>query len=100
MGIPLISNIEQANNGEFWLVDSNSIYGGLYHVDTIAQRDSLPTQRLKVGMLCYVLNTDMYYRYNSNNTWSEFSAGGVSESEIIDEEEKQSMKNIFNIDEI
>lgn len=99
MGIPLISNIEQANNGEFWLVDSNSIYGGLYHVDTIEQRDSLPKQRLKVGMLCYVLNTDMYYKYNSSNVWEEFSAGGVKDSEFIDEEEKQNMKDIFKVNE-
>ena len=33
MAITLISNIKQANNGKFWLVDSNDIRGGLYHVD-------------------------------------------------------------------
>ena len=29
MSRPLISNITQSNDGEFWLVDSNAIYGGL-----------------------------------------------------------------------
>ena len=99
MGIPLISNIEQANNGEFWLVDSNAIYGGLYHVNVAAERDSLPTQRLKVGMLCYVLEEDTYYKYTENGTWDEFVIG-ISSVEVIDQEEIDELKNIFNNDTV
>lgn len=96
MGIPLISNIEQANEGEFWLVDSNAIYGGLYHVDSIQQRDSLPTQRLKIGMLCYVSEADTYYKYTQGKTWIEFTSGvGVSSNAVIDAEEKQELADIF-----
>ena len=101
MGIPLISNIEQANNGDFWLVDSNAIYGGLYHVDTIVQRNSLPAKRLKVGMLCYVASDDTYYKYTASETWVEFSAGGeIKDTELIDDQEKQVLKDIFNTDNI
>lgn len=100
MGIPLISNIEQANNGEFWLVDSNAIYGGLYHVNVPAERDSLPTQRLKVGMLCYVLEEDTYYKYTEDGSWILFSTGAGMNYEVIDQEEIDEMKNIFNNDTV
>ena len=46
-GIPLISHITQKDGGDFWLVDSNAIYGGLYHVDSPNQMRSLPEKRLK-----------------------------------------------------
>lgn len=98
VGIPLISNITQANDGVFWLVDSNAVHGGLYHVNTIAERDSLPVDNLKVGMLCYVANDDLYYKYNNINEWEEFTVGGNIET--IDQEEIDELKNIFNKDTV
>lgn len=97
-GVPLTSNITQANNQEFWLVDSNAIYGGLYHVSTEAERDTLPAQRLKVGMLCYVSDLDTYYKYTADGTWEVFTAGGASSSDIIDQEEIDTIKTMFNIE--
>lgn len=96
-GIPLISNLIQANNGEFWIVDSNAIYGGLYHVDTIEQMITLPVSRLKQGMLCYVKDKDIYYKY-MDKEWIEFTvSGGSSDNNyIIDELEIQKMVNIFS----
>ncbi len=97
-GIPLISNIEQKNGGEFWLVDSNAIYGGLYHVSTQDQMNALPEIRLKPGMLCYVSNEDAYYKYK-NNEWIKWSLG-ENTNDIIPEEEIQKMINIFKSDTV
>lgn len=93
MSIPLISNITQSNDGDFWLVDSNAIYGGLYHVDNTSQMNNLPTARLKQGMLCYVKQDDVYYKYKDEQ-WIEWSLGGNND-DIIDEYEKQELINIF-----
>ena len=66
MAITLISNIKQANNGTFWLVDSNDIRGGLYHVDQKAEMQVLPVDNLKEGMLCYVAAEERFYQYKKN----------------------------------
>lgn len=95
MSIPLISNISQKNNGEFWLVDSNAIYGGLYHVDNVQQMEQLPTIRLKIGMICYVKEQDMYYKY-LDHVWEPWTLSGSNDN-IIDEAETQELCNIFNI---
>ena len=100
-GVPLTSNITQANNQDFWLVDSNAIYGGLYHVNTISERNALPIQRLKVGMLCYVFEEDAYYKYAEDKSWIPFTVGGGIDSiEVIDQEEIDELKNIFNKDTV
>lgn len=66
MAITLISNIKQANNGTFWLVDSNDIRGGLYHVDSVAEMNVLPAGNLKEGMLCYVAAEEKFYQYKKD----------------------------------
>ena len=93
MSIPLISNITQSNDGELWLVDSHAIYGGLYHVDNTSQMNNLPTARLKQGMLCYVKQDDAYYKYKDEQ-WIEWSLG-INNDDVIDEQEKQELINIF-----
>ena len=93
MAIPLISNITQSNDGDFWLVDSNAIYGGLYHVDNTSQMNNLLTARLKQGMLYYVKQDDVYYK-DKDEQWIEWSFGGNND-DIIHEYEKQELINIF-----
>ena len=66
MAITLVSNIKQANNLDFWLVDSNDIRGGLYHVDQKAEMDVLPAANLKEGMLCYVAAEERFYQYKKD----------------------------------
>ena len=51
---------------DFWLVDSNDIRGGLYHVDQKAEMDVLPADNLKEGMLCYVAAEERFYQYKKN----------------------------------
>lgn len=69
MAITLISGLKQANGGTFPLIDSNDIAGGLYTVDTIEEMNSIPLERIKNGMLCWVDNESKFYQYKDND-WS------------------------------
>lgn len=88
MGIELISEIVQKNNQQFPLVDSNNIRGGIYSVNTLIERDSIPLERRKNGMLCYVSQEEEYYKLN-NDTWETLTLGGVGipifDQELIDQ---------------
>lgn len=88
MGVELISEIVQKNNQDFPLVDSNNIRGGIYTVNTIEERDSIPVRRRKEGMLCYVVNDKQYYKLEGE-TWEEAKFGGdgipIFDQEILDE---------------
>lgn len=77
MAIELISEIIQKNEGKFPLLDSNNLRGGLYFVNSINERDSIPSDRTKAGMLCYVKDDDTYYKLLSDNTWDEANLGGA-----------------------
>ena len=90
-GIPLISHITQKEDGDFWLVDSNAVYGGLYHVESVNQMRDLPEIRLKHGMLCYVKNEDKYYKY-IDEEWIDFYE---LNDYIILEDEIQEIMGIF-----
>ena len=88
MAITLISNIKQANNGTFALMDSNDIAGGLYHVDTETEMRALPEERLKVGMLCYVAGSiNKFYQYQKNGEVKSFQEwkAGFDKAETFEE---------------
>lgn len=74
MGIKLISNIEQANGQDFYLVDSNDVRGGIYYCDTFEDKKLIPSDRLRNGMLCYIVEEDKYYKFKDNE-WTEFRSG-------------------------
>ena len=85
MSIELISDIKQANGGQFPLVDSNDIKGGLYSVDTESEMNSIPIVRLKDGMLCWVKELKKYMRYDlAENSWVDPKFGTDSSSSSID----------------
>lgn len=96
MAITLISNLKQANNGSFWLVDSNDVRGGLYHVDTVAEMSVLPVDNLKEGMLCYVAAEEKFYQYQKDaegnlafNIWKV----GFDKSETFEELDNKTIIN-------
>lgn len=78
MAIEVISEITQKNQQQFPIVDSNNIRGGVYSVQSIQYRDSIPEVRRKEGMLCYVVEEDEYYKL-SNGNWEEakFGSDGI-----------------------
>ena len=85
MSIELISDIKQANGGQFPLVDSNDIKGGLYSVDTESEMNSIPVVRLKDGMLCWIKDLKKYMRYDlAENLWVDPKFGTDSSSSSID----------------
>ena len=77
MAIEIIDTLGQKNNGEFPLVDSNDIKGGFYQVDTVNERDLIPSIRRKEGMLCAVKNDKVYQLVGGigNEYWVVFNAG-------------------------
>lgn len=78
MAIELIATVTPKNNQTYPIVLSNDIKGGLHSVSSIAERDSISTQRLQNGMLCYVENDKMYQYVNGE--WIEFYSGSPNSS--------------------
>lgn len=76
MGIEIIDTLSQKNNGSFPLVDSNDIRGGFYQVDSIEERDLIPSVRRKEGMFCAVKNDELYQLVGGieNVNWVVFSS--------------------------
>lgn len=63
-----------APNGAFPIVDSNDIKGGFYIVDTLYDRDEISPNNRKIGLLCYVIEQNMYYRLRGgieNDNWDD-----------------------------
>lgn len=74
MGIVRIPG-QLAPNGSFPVIDGNDIKGGFYIVDTIEERDSIPAANRKIGLPCYVINQNMYYRLRNgitNDCWDDW----------------------------
>lgn len=74
MGIVKIPG-QLAPNGSFPVIDGNDIKGGFYIVDTIEERDSIPAANRKIGLPCYVVNQNMYYRLRdgiTNDYWDDW----------------------------
>ena len=75
MAIELIDIIKQKNGGTFALLDSNDLLGGIYQVDSLDERNNIPSERRKEGMLCYVKNDTMYQLIGGidNVNWTVFA---------------------------
>lgn len=71
MAIELIDTIKPKNNQGFPIAISNDIKGGIHHVDTLSERDTISEDRLSEGMLCYVKEHGMF-QY-TNGGWDMFS---------------------------
>ena len=81
MAIWLIDTLKQKNNGKFPLIDSNDVRGGFYQADSITERNSIPTERRKEGMFCWVSTLKIVYQLVDgieNSNWIEFKSGSSS----------------------
>ena len=73
--IRVIGQLKPQNNSKaFPLADVNDLLGGYVQVDTLQAMNSIPTRKIRVGMLCYVKETGLIYQ-NTNNTWSVWKSG-------------------------
>lgn len=78
MAIEIIDTLKQKNNGTFGLVDSNDIIGGFYQTDNITERNSIPSNRRKEGMFCWVKEEKKVFQLVdglTNECWIEFKSG-------------------------
>lgn len=78
MAVELIDTIKQKNNGTFPLMDNNDVKGGHYQLDTLVERDNIPTIRRKELMFCSVVEDGKTYQLQGgidNINWKEFSSG-------------------------
>ena len=71
-----------AGDGTYSLVDAKYLRDGYRSVSTIPERDAIPTDRRKYGMLVYVGNVDTIYQLKSislnNSNWVAWkSLGGI-----------------------
>lgn len=94
MAIELISEIVQKNNGKFPLLDSNNLRGGFYSVTTEENMNSIPTERRKVGMLCYITSINKYFKLNSDGTWGKANLGGSGIIQVNTKEDISSLEDI------
>lgn len=60
--------------GNYPIVASKDIKGGLHKFQTIAERNALPANFKDSGMLGYVVDSLKYYKWNGA-TWEEFKTG-------------------------
>ena len=71
MAIELISTIVPKNGQSFAIALANDIRGGLHSVETIGERNTIPTDWLAEGMLCYVKGKGMYQYVQGD--WNSFT---------------------------
>lgn len=78
-GIPLISDIRPKNDADFGVVEDTYVIGGFRRVDTLVERDAIPTLRRKEGMFVFVNEDGTLYFLDGgigNGNWAEHSGGG------------------------
>lgn len=91
MPIPLVSYIEPKNNGEYPILEDTYVKGGFRSVQTIIERDNIPTLRRKNGMQVFVIDTTTNYQLvlgtvdmdlNNNSNWVEVVSNGNNDVAI------------------
>ena len=86
MTIKIIDIIKQQNDLAFPVADSNDLLGGFYQVETIEERNNIPSKRRRIGMMVYVEEDEYIYQLKgglNNNNWEEFVGGGVNGAVFI-----------------
>lgn len=63
--------------GNFALIDSNNIRGGLMQVRTIGDRDSLPEDKIKLNSFVFVAEEEEIFRYTESG-WAPFKVKNTS----------------------
>jgi len=76
VGVPL-APVEPADTNPTHIAEYGR--GGLMSVASLAERDAIPSDRKKVGMLVYVQAVPAYYTLTAlPNTWAALSTGGLT----------------------
>ena len=94
MAIWLIDTLKQKNNGKFPLIDSNDVKGGFYQADSITERNSIPTERRKEGMFCWVSTLKIVYQLVGGIENSKKAVFSDSEIKSLLEKNKMLKKSV------
>lgn len=63
------------NGGDFALLDSGNVRGGFMQVTTLADRDSIIPDKLKIGMHCYVEEEEQIFEWKGDQ-WVLYKVNG------------------------
>lgn len=75
MPIYLIDRVKQKNDGDFPIAEANDLLGGHHQVNTIVDRNAIPTERRQELMLCSVVSDGKTYQLVGgidNINWVDF----------------------------
>lgn len=67
-GIPIDGTLTA--NGNHALTTANEVKGGMKHVNTVAELDTIHALRRWEGMLAYVVENETYYRLKPSANWT------------------------------
>lgn len=81
MPIEIIDILKAKNNGTFPIVDSDDVLGGHHSVNTMEEMINIPIIKQKIGMTCFVKETEEKYILLQNGWVKDKSKGGVHISE-------------------
>jgi len=70
--------------GSFAVVDSKDVAGANQSVATLTDRDAIPAYLRLAGMLCYVVETQLFYVLSNDLiNWVEWTGGSVQPTKLI-----------------
>jgi len=70
--------------GDYPAVVSENVKGGLHSVATVAGLDAITTAHREPGMLCYVVETQLFYVLSNDLiNWVEWTGGSVQPTKLI-----------------
>lgn len=75
MAVTVIDTIKPKNDGDFPVLEDVDLQGGFRTVADATERDAIPPERRKEGMLVYQLDEEKYYKLTAVGDWEEAKMG-------------------------
>lgn len=75
--VTVVNTIKPKNNNDFGLIEDIDLIGGFRAVDTLAARDAIPVDKLKLGAFVFVTQLNALYRVTDLDplTFVQFTSG-------------------------
>ena len=82
--IELIAQLKPKNNANFPIADSIDLIGGYIQIPTYADLHNYPTQKIREGMLAYVIEDSLQHLYiRKGNDWFPFMGADSSGVTVV-----------------
>lgn len=85
MAVTVIDTIKPKNDGDFPVLEDVDLQGGFRVVADATERDAIPVERRKEGMLVYQLDEKKYYKLTTVGDWEEAKMGADVAIEVVSE---------------